>query len=181
MIKTLVLLFSGFEEIEALAPVDLLRRAGAQVVTAAVGPSLSVRGRSGVEIKADVLFDEVKTSDFDAAVLPGGPGTDALLSNSDVIEFFSRHNKNGKLVAGICAAPVVLKAAGALKDKKCTAHTSRVSELENCTETEPVVRDANLITSRGAGTALEFGLALVEYFFCHEKAKKVACSICFMK
>jgi len=181
MKKIAVLLFDGVEELEALAPVDILRRAGAQVVCVAVGESLTVRGRSAVDITCDALFSSVKDADFDAAVLAGGPGTDNMLSNPQVVEFFARHNKNGALVAAICAAPVVLRAAGALDGRKCTAHTSRVSQLQNCDSSSAVVRDANVITSRGAGTAVEFALAITEYIFGAQKAKDVATSICFMR
>ena len=181
MKKVVVLLFDGVEELEAIAPVDILRRAGADVVAAAVSDRLSVVGRSGVEIKCDALFADVQNASFDAAVLAGGPGTDKMLADARVVQFFARHNAEGKIVAAICAAPVVLKAAGVLRGKRCTAHTSRVAQMENCDCSAAVVRDGNAITSRGAGTAVEFALEIVSALFSEKASKDVARAICFME
>ncbi len=180
MKKAVVLLFDGVEELEAVAPIDILRRAGADVAVAAVAGTLSITGRSGLEIKCDAPFADVQNASFDVAVLAGGPGTDKVLADARVVRFFARHNAEGKIVAAICAAPVVLKAAGALEGRRCTAHTSRVAELENCDVSAAVVRDGNVITSRGAGTAVEFALEIVSAVFSEKTSKDVARAICFM-
>lgn len=180
MKKAVVLLFDGVEELEAVAPIDILMRAGADVTVAAVADRPTVTGRSALEIKCDALFADVQNASFDAAVLAGGPGTDKMLADPRVVQFFARHNAEGKTVAAICAAPVVLKAAGVLRGRRCTAHTSRVAELENCDASAAVVRDGNVITSRGAGTAVEFALEIVSALFSEKTSKDVARAICFM-
>lgn len=180
MKKAVVLLFDGVEELEAVAPIDILRRAGADVTVAAVADRPTIMGRSALEIKCDALFADVQNASFDAAVLAGGPGTDKMLADPRVVQFFARHNAEGKTVAAICAAPVVLKAAGVLRGRRCTAHTSRVAELENCDASAAVVRDGNVITSRGAGTAVEFALEIVSALFSEKTSKDVARAICFM-
>ena len=138
-------------------------------------------GRSRIKIACDAVLADVQGQDFDAVVLAGGPGTNDVLKNGDALEFISRHCKAGAIVAAICAAPVVLKAVGALDGKRCTAHFSRAAELENCDETAPAVSDGNVITSRGAGTAVEFGLEIVKKLFSEKVAKDVAYSICFVR
>lgn len=174
-------MFNNVEELEAIAPVDILRRAGANVVVCAVGESLSIKGRSNIEIKCDALFNDVKDKFFDAVVVSGGAGVNDIVKNSDLLNFIAKHNQQKAILGAICAAPVVLKEAGVLNGKECTAHTSRVSELENCNISKAVVCDENIITSRGAGTAIEFALALTEKIFSKEIAKEVASSICFMR
>ena len=176
-----VLVFDGVEELEAAAPIDLLRRAGANVCVVSVSGGKEIVGRSRIKIVCDAVLGEVKDADFDAVALAGGPGTNSVAENPAAVEFIKRHFERGALVAAICAAPVVLKKAGALEGKKCTAHFSRAAELENCDETAAVVADGNVITSRGAGTAVEFGLKIAEYLFSEKIAKDVAYSICFVR
>ena len=121
MKKAAVLLFDKFEEIEGITPVDILRRAGVDVKTLSIEPTKTVVGRSAIEVKCDALFDDAKSDIFDAVVISGGPGTDRLLGREDVLEFVKRHNAEGKICAAICAAPVVLKAAGYLSTECATA------------------------------------------------------------
>ncbi len=179
MKKAIVLMFDNVEELEAIAPIDILRRAGADVITASLENSKNVKGRSAIKIECDSLFADEQQNNFDIVVVAGGPGTNNVIKNTDVLKFVARHNNQKACIGAICAAPVVLKAAGILDDKKCTAHTSRVNELENCLENESVVVDDNIITSRGAGTAIEFALALVEKNFSKEIFKEVSTSICY--
>ena len=179
MKNAVVLMFENVEELEAIAPIDILKRAGANVKIASLEDSLKVKGRSSVSLFCDCLLCDIKNEDFDIVVIPGGPGTNNVVANVQVAEFLQRHNQKGACIAAICAAPVVLKNAGILDGKKCTAHTSRIQELENCLSNESVVCDRNIITSRGAGTAIEFALKIVEKNFSAKTLKEVATSICF--
>ncbi|MBO5255075.1 MAG: DJ-1/PfpI family protein [Opitutales bacterium] len=181
MKKVIFLMFDNVEELEAIAPIDYLKRANADVCLASLCSDVKVRGRSGIEITCDSLFANEKDKDFDMVVVPGGPGTNAVLKNEAVLEFIDRQYKKGSIIGAICAAPVVLKTAGILDGKKCTAHTSRRSELDNCSYSDAVVVDENVITSQGAGTAIEFALSLVEKLFSREIAKEVAVSTCYMR
>lgn len=160
MKRVLCILENGFEEIEAIAPVDLLRRAGVQVVMAGVS-LMEVTGKCGVSVKADVLLESVSGDDFDALFLPGGPAVMELRKNAEVIGLIRAFHGAGKLVAAICAAPLLLKDAGLLDDANFTAHFSTRAELPDALD-ERSVYCSQLLTSRGAGTAIEFGLAFVE-------------------
>lgn len=155
------MLVDGFEEIEAVTPIDLLRRAGAEVTIASLreGP---VTGRCGIRIEADVLLSEVDPDSFDLLLIPGGPGVAELRSDGRPVLLARDFNAAGKIIAAICAAPLVLKDAGLLDGRRFTSHDSVHDELPGVTD-ERVVVDGNLITSRGAGTALDFGLALVRH------------------
>jgi 4-methyl-5(b-hydroxyethyl)-thiazole monophosphate biosynthesis len=175
--RALCLLVDGFEEIETIAPVDLLRRAGAEVVAASVTGSKTVTGRCGVTIEADATLEEVASQSFDLLFIPGGPGVKALRAGGQAATLAKAFAKAGKLVAAICAAPTVLADAGLLADKRYTAHFSVHEELPQALAGERVVEDANIITSRGAGTAIEFGLVLVKRLFDEAKAKEVADAI----
>lgn len=178
MPTVLAILAEGFEEIEALAPVDLLRRAGAEVVLAALGESTHVNGRCGVTIHADTTLTAVGTRAFDCLFLPGGPGTTLLRADPRVRSLVLAQHSAGRWVAAICAAPTVLHDAGLLTGRRYTAHPSVAPELPEIRASERVVSDGNLITSRGAGTALEFGLTLVGTLFSPAKAQEISASIC---
>ena len=173
----LVILAEGFEEIEVVTPVDILRRAGADVRVAALGDGIHVTGRNGLTLHADSTLDSVGGSDFDCLILPGGPGVSRLRDDPRVSSRVRRQNDSGRWIAAICAAPVVLKDSGVLLGHRHTAHFSVVSELPDALLDERVVSDGRIITSRGAGTAVEFGLMLVEKLFSREKANDVARSI----
>jgi protein deglycase len=175
--RVLCLLVNGFEEIETLAPVDLLRRAGAEVVMASVTPEMHVTGRCKVTVHADAALADISPESFDLLLIPGGPGVAALRADGRPAQLATAFAASGKPVAAICAAPTVLADAGLLKDKRFTAHFSVYDELPTALATERVVEDGLLITSRGAGTALDFGLSLVRRLFGKEKAKEVAESI----
>ncbi|HTB79820.1 MAG TPA: DJ-1 family glyoxalase III [Opitutaceae bacterium] len=178
MPTVLALLAEGFEEIEALAPIDLLRRAGAEVTTAALGGQIHVTGRSGVTLHADTTLDAVAARDFDCVFLPGGPGTKHLRADPRVRDLVQRQHAAGRWLAAICAAPAVLHDAGLLAGRRYTAHFSVAAELPGILADERTVADGRLLTSRGAGTALDFGLLLVEKLFSPEKAGEIAQSIC---
>ncbi len=172
--RVLCLLVPGFEEIETLAPVDLLRRAGAEVIVASVSGDLHVTGRSSVTLHADTALADVADQTFDLLLIPGGPGVKALRADGRAARLAAAYVQSGKPVGAICAAPTVLADAGLLAGKRFTAHFSVYSELPQALAQERVVEDGLLITSRGAGTAVDFGLALVRRLFGAAKANEVA-------
>ncbi len=177
MKRVLCIVADGFEEIETVTPVDLLRRAEIEVVVAAVGSSLHVTGRSGITMHADAGLDEVDPAGFDLLLLPGGPGVAALRADGRAAALAKQFVAAGKPVGAICAAPLLLADAGLLEGKQFTAHFTTAGDLPGALADEPVVDDALLITSRGAGTALDFGLLLVERLAGTTKAAEVAQSI----
>jgi 4-methyl-5(b-hydroxyethyl)-thiazole monophosphate biosynthesis len=173
----LVILANGFEEVEAVTPIDVLRRAGAEVTVATTGDGVHVTGRNRVTLHADTTLSAVAGAEFDCVVLPGGPGVSLLRNDSRVLDIVRRQHARGGWIAAICAAPVVLKAAGILDGMRFTAHFSVGAELPDALQDERVVLDGKLITSRGAGTSLDFALLLAEQLFSREKASEIARSI----
>jgi 4-methyl-5(b-hydroxyethyl)-thiazole monophosphate biosynthesis len=178
MPTVLTILAEGFEEVEAVTPIDLLRRAGAEVTLANVGPGIHVTGRNGLTMHADTMLTNVESNDFDCVFLPGGPGVKLLRDDPRVRAIALRHAQAGKWIAAICAAPTVLNDVGLLQGRRYTAHFSVANELTAILADERVVVDGNILTSRGAGTAVDFGLLLVGKLFSAEKATEVARSIC---
>jgi 4-methyl-5(b-hydroxyethyl)-thiazole monophosphate biosynthesis len=181
MPTVLAILAEGFEEIEATAPIDLLRRAGAEVTVAALGTGMHVTGRSGLTMHADTTLAAVEAAgsrDFDCVFLPGGPGVKHLRADPRVRALVLRQHAAGRWLAAICAAPAVLHDAGVLVDRRYTAHFSVAAELPAILADERVVADGHVLTSRGAGTALDFGLLLVEKLFSPEKSHEIARSVC---
>ncbi len=165
----------GFEEIETVTPIDLLRRAGVEVVMTSLCGGV-VTGRCGIRIETDaVLVDELPAG-FDLLMIPGGPAVGELRSDGRAAALAYDFDQAGKMVAAICAGPLVLKDAGLLAGRRFTAHSAVHDELPGCLSARVVV-DGNLITSRGAGTALDFGLALVECLAGKAVAERVAAEI----
>lgn len=179
MPTVLAILPEGFEELEAVAPIDVLRRAGCAVTVAALGPGIHVTGRNGITVRADAALDSLPADAalFDCLLLPGGPGVQHLRASTAVRALVASHHDAGKLLAAICAAPTVLHDAGLLAGRGYTAHPSVASELTAILADERVVRDGNVLTSRGAGTALDFGLALVSALVSPQKSAEIASSI----
>lgn len=175
--RVLCLLSPGFEEIETVAPIDLLRRAGAEVMVASVNGESLVTGRSQITLQADAVLADVADQEFDLLFVPGGPGVKALRSDGRPARLAESFHRAGKWVAAICAGPTVLKDAHLLEDKKFTAHFSVYDELPGALAEERVVQDGAILTSRGAGTAVDFGLALVRALFGQEKSEEVAKAI----
>ena len=178
MPTVLAILADGFEEIEAITPVDLLRRAGVEVTLAALGKDIHAKGRSGVMLHADTTLATIESRTFDCVFLPGGPGTKLLRADPRVRQIVQKHAQEGKWLAAICAAPTVLHDAGLLAQRRYTAHFSVADELPAILNGLRVVTDGNIITSRGAGTAMDFGLALIEHLVSPLKAREVATAIC---
>ena len=157
-----VFLAEGFEEMEALAPIDLLRRVGVEVTTVGVGGKL-IKGAHGVGFTADSDGEDLDFSDVDCVVLPGGmPGTTNLDASPMVEACLMKAAEKNALIAAICAAPSVLGHKGLLKGKKATCFPGFEEDLLGALHTgAPVEKDGNIITARGAGVALDFALALV--------------------
>lgn len=175
MKRVLCILENGFEEIETVTPVDLLRRAGIEVVMAGIS-SDRVTGRSGISLQADARLEEIELADFDMLFLPGGPAVAELRKNPWIVEMIRKFDVSGKKIAAICAAPLLLHDAGVLQGKNFTSHFSTLAELP-ASNGERLSEDANLITSRGAGTALEFGLAMVKQLVGEIAADEVSAAI----
>lgn len=178
MKRILIPLAPGFEEIEALAVVDILRRAGVEVIMAGTvgGP---IEGRNKIRVLADVSLDSVKGQDFDMVVLPGGAiGTENLKKDTRIKEIVERLYKKGRFVTAICAAPTVLSAIGITAGKTVTSHPSVRNILQKeKVSNDRVVMDGNLITSQGPGTAIEFAFKLVEVLVGKEKVGEVNKSV----
>jgi len=175
MKKVITVLAPGFEEVEALTPIDILRRVGAEVTVAGTieGP---IEGRSRIRVVPDTVLDEALASkDYDMAVLPGGaPGTENLGKNPHVKALIERLNSKGRILAAICAATTILSAAGLTKGRKVTGHPSVWGKLDAAeVADERVVVDGNIITSQGPGTAMEFAFALVEALYGAEKVEEI--------
>jgi 4-methyl-5(b-hydroxyethyl)-thiazole monophosphate biosynthesis len=163
MSKVAVLFAEGFEEIEAVAIVDVLRRAGVDVQMAGVASDVVV-GANGISVNMDATLDAVKAADLDGIVLPGGiPGATNLRDNADVLALVREVHAAGKVVGAICAAPIALEAAGLLDGKSVTCYPSFDEQLSNVNYTSArVEQDGRIITGKGPGAAIEFGLKLVE-------------------
>ncbi len=159
--RVLCLLFPGFEEIETIAPVDLLRRAGVEVVVASLNGEQLVAGRCQITVQADAALADVADQAFDLLLIPGGPGIKAVREDGRAARLAQTYARAGKPVAAICAAPTVLQDAGLLAGRRFTSHAGVLAELPTSQLQERVVEDGNLVTSRGAATSVEFGLALV--------------------
>ncbi len=179
MPTVLVPLAEGFEEIEAFAPVDLLRRAGVEVVVASLADNRHATGRSGITAHADLALSAWGDRLADCLFLPGGPGVKHLRADARVADLVRRHAEAGRWIAAICAAPTVLHDAGVLSSRRFTAHDSVRDELPGMLAGERTVTDGRLTTSRGAGTAVEFGLHLVALLVSPQRAAEVGKAICF--
>jgi 4-methyl-5(b-hydroxyethyl)-thiazole monophosphate biosynthesis len=169
--KALVPLAEGFEELEAVTIVDVLRRAGVEVTLAALAKS-PVTGSHGIVVNADAELDGLDASTFDAVVLPGGPAAKRLRDDPRVRAIVQRMAERGRLVAALCAAPIALEAAGVLTGKRATVYPGNELPSAELVE-ERVVVDGNVVTSRGPGTALEFSLALVALLVGRETAESL--------
>lgn len=157
-------LATGFEEVEALTAADLLRRSEIETVLVSVTGEKMVEGAHGFRIEADLLFEDADYSCCDMIVLPGGmPGTKGLASHSGLCDKIREFNREEKPIAAICAAPMILGELGLLEGRKATIYPGMERFLRGAHHTKgKVVTDENIITSMGPGTAMDFGLALVE-------------------
>jgi 4-methyl-5(b-hydroxyethyl)-thiazole monophosphate biosynthesis len=172
MLHAITVLFDGFEEIEAVTIIDLLRRAEIKVTTLGLN-SLEARGGRDIRVKADMLFDDFN-GPFDAIVLPGGPGTGNLAASEKLLCLIRSAHASGKICAAICAAPTVLAKAGILEGKTATCYPGCEAQMQGAEVVEDdVVTDDNIITSRAVGTAIPFALEIIEEMMGEEIAKKI--------
>lgn len=180
-----VFLAEGFEEIEALTVVDICRRAGIEVIMAAVpgtdGDNPFVMGTHKIGVKADMNFEQVDFDSLDMVVLPGGmPGTRNLEAHAGLMEQVERFYREGRYVAAICAAPSILGHRGILKGRNACCYPKFEKELEGALVTENQVEiSEHVITSRGMGCAIPFALAIVSIFCGEAKAAELANGIVF--
>lgn len=174
-----VFLAQGFEEVEALAPIDLLRRCGKEVITVGVNDNIIV-GSHNIPIVTDTITQEIKLDDtLEMIVLPGGmPGTINLENNPAVQETIDFCVKNDKFIGAICAAPSILGHKGILKNKKAVCFEGFENQLEGAdVSKDSVMADGNIITARGAGVAVQFGLKLVEVLISKERSDTLKAAI----
>ena len=174
MKKVLVLLADGFEEIEALSVVDVLRRANVDCKMCSIDEEY-VRGTHDIVVKSDCNINNINSDEYDAVVLPGGlPGADNLKSDS-VKELVIKMNNDGKIVAAICAAPETLEYFNILENKNCASYPGFIQERDkvNYVEDELVVVDGNIITSRGPATALVFALTILRELDCINEVEDI--------
>ncbi|OFI05894.1 chaperone protein YajL [Clostridium acetireducens DSM 10703] len=175
MKKAVVLFAEGFEEIEGLTVVDVLRRAGVLCDMCSVSSNKEVVGAHNIPIKTDITFDNANFDEYEAIIMPGGiPGSTNLRDNNKVLDKVRDFNNKGKIVAAMCAAPIVLVAAGVVAERTITAYPGIEKELGNVNYSEEiVVQDGNIITSRGPATAIYFALKILQNLSGREVAENI--------
>lgn len=177
-----IFMAEGFEETELTAPTDLLRRAGHEVSLVSITGEKLVAGAHGIKISADILFEEKDLTDGELYVLPGGlPGTTNLGAHEGLKELLLKVNKDGKRIAAICAAPTVLGKFGLLEGKTATCYPGCEEGLTGAEldDENAAITDGNITTSVGPGTAIDFGLELIEALDGIEKADEIADEFCY--
>ena len=173
--KVLIFLVDGFEEIEAMAPIDLLRRAGIIVDTVSINEDNQVTSSRKIRVLTDKTIDEINFENYEMIVLPGGPGTENYMKSEKLLEKLKEFSINRKLGA-ICAAPTILSALGILNGKQAICFPACEPDLIKdgaIIVNQDVVKDNNIITSRGAGTAIDFSLALIEELLGKNKSHEI--------
>ncbi len=179
MKKVFIFLADGFEEIEAIAPIDILRRAELDVVTVSISDSKTVTGAHGIKVEADQLFTETTFGENDYYVLPGGyDGMLNLSAHQGVNELLKKQHSEGKKLAAICASPSVLGKLGILEGKEAICYPGFEGKLTGATiSKKSVVEDGNVITGKGPGVAVQFALKIVESLKGKETASQVSDSL----
>jgi 4-methyl-5(b-hydroxyethyl)-thiazole monophosphate biosynthesis len=182
--KAIILLADGFEDVEAVTPIDYLRRAGIEVTTVSISESLTVTSRwGGIKLIVDATLTGLAkqgTDGWDAVIVPGGmPGAANLAASKGTGSLLKEMAGAGKLVCAICAAPaLVLAPLGLLSGKKYTCYPEMEEKVsEGAWSDDRVVIDGNVITSRGAGTAGEFAVAIISKLLNEDTGKKIASSV----
>jgi 4-methyl-5(b-hydroxyethyl)-thiazole monophosphate biosynthesis len=184
--KAILLLADGFEEVEALTPVDYLRRAGIEVCTAAIGSAAIVTGSHGIPVTADVILGDLirqgraSAASWDAVLLPGGlPGAANLAASAEAGALLRDMAAAGKWVCAVCASPaVVLFPLGLLKGRDFTCFPGMETQVSGASwKEEPVVVDGNIITSRAAGTAAAWAIGIIGKLAGEQAARKIASSV----
>jgi 4-methyl-5(b-hydroxyethyl)-thiazole monophosphate biosynthesis len=174
--KVYLFLANGFEEIEGLTVVDLLRRVGIEISMVSITGEKYVMGSHGIKIETDELFENLDYADSDMLVLPGGmPGTSHLSEHLGLTALLKEFNQKGKMIGAICAAPSILGINGILEGKTVTCYPGYEAKLVGANiSTGKTEVDSNIITSKGMGTSIDFALAIVEYLKDLETANKLA-------
>lgn len=177
--KAYIFLANGFEEIEAITPIDLLRRAEIEVISISISNSKTVIGAHNISIQADALFSEINFEDADVLILPGGmPGTKHLDAHAGLKEILESQAIQGKLTAAICAAPSILGKMNLLEGKEAVCYPGFENQLIGATISESkVVQSGSIITAKGAGVALQFSIKIIEHLKGKTLADRVANSI----
>lgn len=181
MAKITVFIADGTEEIEALTVVDLARRAGIEVDMVSVSASTAVTGSHNIKIIPDTTIGQVEWNSVDMIVLPGGKaGVDNLKACTALTDKVKEFVRDGKPVAAVCAAPSILGGLGLLDGKRATCYPGFEDKLTGAEYVkEPVVKDGNIITSRGLGTSIRFAAAIIEYLAGKDTADKVLSQIIY--
>ena len=175
-----IFLADGFEEMEAIAPIDILRRGGVDIKTVSVTEDKKVVGAHGIEVTCDLSSCEADTDNLEGIILPGGmPGTLNLEKSPLVQKYLDYADSKRLLIAAICAAPSILGHKGLLTGKKATCFKGFEKDLQGATVlADKVVRDANIITSCGAGAAYDFGFMILDYIKGNsENSKEISASM----
>lgn len=182
-LKVAVLFAGGFEEVEALIPVDVLRRGNVHVDMVAVGEELNQTSSHQITLQCDLSIDEAELDAYDLVVLPGGiPGTPNLKANKKVVDTLKSFANEAKPIAAICAAPSILAEEGLLKGKTATANPGFQHVIEEngaILSHGSVVVDGNFITSQGAGTAFDFAFAILRYLTNDELVQNVKAGVVY--
>ncbi|WP_029232013.1 DJ-1 family glyoxalase III [Butyrivibrio sp. VCB2006] len=181
MAKTAIFLADGFEEIEALTVVDLLRRAGIEITTASIMGRKEVTGSHNITVIADALIEDIDFDDIDMLILPGGqPGTTNLFNCEPLKEKIKEFDFKDKMLCAICAAPTVFGRMGLLNGKKACCYPGCEVDLNGAdVQTTAVTEDGHFITSRGMGTAIEFGLAIIAHLLDGNAAANMSSKIVY--
>lgn len=182
MSKVYIFLADGFEEIEGLTVVDLMRRAKIDITTVSIKDTLKIHGAHGIDLMADALMTEIEVAPEDMIVLPGGmPGTRYLRECDALSSILLKHNEANGLMAAICAAPSVLANLGFLKGRRATSYPTCLDGYDGIELLEdPVVTDGPYTTSRGMGTAIPFALGLISILKGQEVAEEIGKSIIYV-
>lgn len=175
MKKVYLFLATGFEEVEALTVVDILRRGGVDCKIVSIMGDYDVTSSHMVTVRADLLFDETDLSDGEMLVMPGGiPGTPNLKAHTGLSALINQYKEAGKYLAAVCAAPTIYGEMGLLEGKNATCYPGMEKGLVGANKlTDKVVCDGQFITSRGMGTCVDFGLTLLAKLAGEEAAQKI--------
>lgn len=182
MKKAYLFFATGFEEVEALTVVDILRRGGVDCKTVSIMGDYDVVSSHAVTIRADLLFDEQDLNDADMLIMPGGiPGTPNLKAHAGLDKLIRQYQADGKYLAAVCAAPTIYGEKGLLEGKNATCYPGMEDGLVGANaKTDKVVCDGQFITSRGMGTCIDFGLTLLAKLTDEETAKDVGNKIVYL-
>ena len=174
--KAIVLLANGFEEVEGIAQIDYLRRAGIEVTSASIHEDKRIIGQSMIAVEADEILSKINISEYDLVVLPGGlKGMENLRENKQVMELIKNYDEEKKWIAAICAAPSILGELGILNNRNCICYPGFENRLQGGKiVNEKVVQDGHIITSKGPGTSFDFAIKMIEALCGREKADEIA-------